>query len=143
MTSGAGPADRSSRPSLPRRAALRRLNVVVATLLVVAGIVAVPFWRPVDPGLGAPAGRRVGARHPGSRPRCAVWLARVIACSTRSSGARGSSSPCPTCRVALDSRIELIPAAAWDAAAAIEAGSDDWQAQLDGVEGDDRGGQGR
>src|SRR4029078_6787764 len=35
---------------------MRRLNVVVAVVLVVVGVVAFPGWRPTDPGTLAPTG---------------------------------------------------------------------------------------
>ena len=35
---------------------IRRMNVVVVGAVLVAGLVLLPVWRPVDAGLGAPAG---------------------------------------------------------------------------------------
>ena len=51
--------------------------------------------------------------------------------STRSRGARGSSSPCRTCRSPIDSRIEVFPAEVWDDYGAVTGGEVGWEAILD------------
>ena len=94
---------------------IRRLNLVVAGAHRRSSAIALlPVWRPIDPGLEAPVGRR--------RDRAAGITAALRehgrpgrpASSTRSRGARGSSSRCRTCRSPIDSRIELFPASVWD-----------------------------
>ncbi len=71
-----GAAARSTRPERTPR-----LNIAVVAILVLAGVALLPVWRPIDPGLDAPAGLVVDAgrsrrrrsleahrRAPGDRP---------------------------------------------------------------------------
>jgi len=109
---------------------MRRLNVVVAAIIVLAGVALLPVWRPIDPGLDAPQGV-VGIAPPGitgalrdiARPGDRVfdpqpwgsWFEFAL----------------PDLPVAVDSRIELFPAAVWDGYQAVIDGADGWQAQLE------------
>ena len=106
---------------------IRRLNVVVAGALVVAGIALLPVWRPTRSG-AAGARRRRRQRPPG------------ITAALRDLARPGDRlfNPQPwgswfefTCRdlpVAIDSRIEVFPAEVWDTYERVVAGVDGWQA---------------
>jgi hypothetical protein len=108
---------------------LRRLNFVIALLIVVSGIALLPLWRAQDPGLrapvgvvgNAPAGITAALRdlvRPGDRlfaPQpWGSWFEFAI----------------PDASVFIDSRIELFPADVWDDYDAITNGSPDWRAKL-------------
>lgn len=109
---------------------IRRLNVVVAGLIVVACVALLPLWRPLDPGLGTPVGV-VGNAPPG------------ITAAVRDLAAPGDRLfqpqpwgswfewTLPDLPVALDSRIELFPPEVWEQVERVEAGVDGWQEQLD------------
>jgi hypothetical protein len=108
---------------------LRRLNAVIAGAIVLAGVAALPAWRPVDAGLNAPAGVLASAP-PGitgelrdlARPGDRLLNAQVW----------GSwfEFALPNVPVAIDSRIELFPTATWDAYDVILGGGPQWEAQL-------------
>jgi hypothetical protein len=127
---------------------IRRLNLVVAGGLVLAGVVLLPVWRPLDPGTqtpvavlaDAPSGITAALREastPGDRifnPQ--VWGSWFV-------------YALPDRLVAIDSRIEFFPAEVWDDYEQVLAGVDGWQATLEGwdpdlvvVEGDDGAGLG-
>ena len=108
---------------------IRRTNATIATLLVLAGIVLLPVWRPTDPNLAAPTGvlsqapaeitgelRRLA--QPGDRlfnpQRWGSWFEFAL----------------PELPVAIDSRIELFPPETWDEYVRIESGSPGWEATL-------------
>jgi hypothetical protein len=109
---------------------MRRLNLVLAGAMVVAGVALLPVWRPIDPDLGTPAGV-VGLAPPG------------ITATLRDIGRPGDhvldpqpwgswfEFELPDLLVAVDSRIEIFPASVWDAYTAVADGVDGWQAQLD------------
>jgi hypothetical protein len=109
---------------------MRRLNAIVAGAIVLAGLVALPVWRPIDPGTGAPQGVLANApsgvtaavrdvARPGDRllnPQVwGSWFEFAV----------------PDLPVAIDSRIELFPPELWDAYDAVLAGRGDWERQLD------------
>ena len=116
------PRPRASRRRTHRRRRLtRRLNGFVAGVFLLAGIAALPVWRPVDPGTGAPVGVlrdappgvttavraqvRPGARLFNPQP-WGSWFEFAV----------------PDLLVAIDSRIELFPAQVWDDYAAVVGG---------------------
>ena len=116
---GARPISQGSRP----------FNGVVASLVVVTGIVLLPFWRPVDPKTGvpvavltdAPSGITDALRstiRPSDRilnpQRWGSWFEYAI----------------PGAQVAVDSRIELFSAQRWDAYEAVVVGLEGWQETL-------------
>ncbi len=109
---------------------MRRLNVVVAGALLLAGIAALPVWRPIDPGTGVPAGvltdappkltaelRTVGTAgdHVFNPQRWGSWFEYAI----------------PDRLVAVDSRIELFPPEIWRDYEQVAAGLAGWQTKLD------------
>jgi len=107
----------------------------VAALLVVVGLVALPAWRPVDPGLGTPAGLVTHApsgitaalrelSEPGDRvfnpQRWGSWFEYAL----------------PEVLVAIDSRIEFFPAQVWRDYEAVLAGTEGWAERLQAWEVD-------
>jgi hypothetical protein len=109
---------------------LRRVNLVIAGVIIAIGIALLPVWRPIDPGLQAPLGV-VGLAPPGitgalrdlARPGDRVFNPQPW----------GSwfEFALPDLPVAADSRIEIYPTGAWDAYSAVVDGVDGWQAQLE------------
>ena len=103
----------------------RRLNALVGAILIAAGILLIPAWRPVDAGTGAPV--RVLTDAPSGITRALraiaqqgdrVWNPQVW----------GSwlEFAVPDPLYALDSRIEVIPAGTWADAALVAAGAPGW-----------------
>ena len=109
---------------------IRRLNVVVAGALVVAGIALLPLWRPLDPGLQAPSGV-VGNAPPGITAALRDLVRpgdRLFNPQPWGSWFEFSFRDVP---VAIDSRIEVFPVEVWDTYERVVAGVDGWQRQLD------------
>jgi len=123
-----GPAE-TARPEVLGSPLMRRLNVVVAGAIVVAGIALLPIWRPIDPDLDAPVGV-VGMAPPG----ITTALRETALASDRLFNPQPWGSwfefALPDLPVAIDSRIELFPAATWDAYENVVAGGDGWAKQL-------------
>ncbi len=108
---------------------MRRLNAAIAVILVLVAIAALPVWRPLDPKLGTPAGV-VGTAPPG----ITAALRDLVRPGDRLLAPQPWGSwfefALPDATVAVDSRIELIPAAAWDGADAIASGAPGWENTL-------------
>ena len=107
----------------------RRVNAAVAIGLVVAVVALLPVWRPLDSRTGVPAAVLTDAPpgiteatralvRPGDRilnpQRWGSWLEFAV----------------PEVSVAVDSRIEFIPAEVWAAYEGVFAGVDGWREQL-------------
>jgi hypothetical protein len=116
-------------PGRPEPQAMRRLNALVAALLVVVGIVLIPWWRSIDPGTGAPDGVLANApsgvttalrEH--ARPNDRLLNPQVW----------GSwfEFALPNLPVAVDSRVELFPSEVWEAYDAVVRGDPGWEQQL-------------
>jgi hypothetical protein len=109
---------------------IRRLNLVVVGAIVIAGLVLLPAWRPLDPDLGAPTGV-VGHAPPG----ITVTLRDLVRPGDRVFNPQPWGSwfefALPQASVAIDSRIEVFPVAVWDAYERINDGEDGWERQLD------------
>lgn len=107
----------------------RRLNLVVAAAIVLAGIALLPVWRPTDRRIEAPAGT-VGDAPPG----ITVELRELAKPGDRLFNSQEWGSwfefALPDLLVAIDSRIELFPVAVWDGYERILAGGDGWSALL-------------
>jgi hypothetical protein len=101
----------------------------VVGAIVVAGIVLLPVWRPIEPGLDAPSGV-VGTAPPG--------ITLALRATARPTDRLFNPQPwgswfefaLPDLPVAIDSRIELFPPATWDTYENIVAGGDGWVDQL-------------
>jgi hypothetical protein len=109
---------------------LRRLNAVLAALVIVAAVALLPIWRPIDTGLQAPAGLLASA--PSGVTRALRALAtpadRLFAPQPLGSWFEFALPATP---LFIDSRIELFPVAVWDDYDAIAGGVDGWQRALD------------
>jgi hypothetical protein len=108
---------------------MRKLNVVVAGLLVVVAVALLPVWRPLDPGLQAPSGVV------GFAPSGITAKLREIArpddrlFNPQEFGAWFEFA-LPDLPVALDSRIEVFPPEVWDDYQGVTDGVDGWQERL-------------
>lgn len=127
---GAPPRPESPhRPERRESRSMRRLNAVVAGLIVLVGLLILPLWRPVDPRTGAPRGVLLNAppgltaavratAQPGDRllnPQVwGSWFEFAV----------------PDVLVAVDSRVELVPPAVWDAYDGVVRGDPGWEEQL-------------
>jgi hypothetical protein len=91
---------------------MRRLNVLVAALVVLVSIALLPAWRPVDPRTGAPNGLLADAP-----PGLTAALRDVVAPGDRVLHPQRWGSwfefAVPTALYTVDSRIELFPADVW------------------------------
>jgi hypothetical protein len=112
--------------STPR---LRRLNAVVAVLIILVGVSALPVWRPADTGLETPAGVIIDAP---SGVTASVRSAARPGDRLFNSQSWGSwfEFAIPSLPVAVDSRIEMIPAEVWDAYETVISGGEGWQTIL-------------
>ncbi|HJW23030.1 MAG TPA: hypothetical protein VJ506_11435 [Candidatus Limnocylindrales bacterium] len=124
------PADASATPAERRPPPLlRRLNLAIAAILVLAGVALLPTWRPVG-AAGVPlatisyAPQSLGAAlttiQPRTGPTGSPGASRVWNPQTWGSWLEFAA---PADRYALDSRIELFPGSIWDDAATISAGN--------------------
>ncbi len=117
-------ADAPSRIDRPRR-----LNLVVVGMIVLACVVLLPIWRPIDPGTGAPTGL-VGDAPSGITTALRSMLHpgdRVLNPQPWGSWFEFAQ---PDALEALDSRIELFPAEVWDQSDTIRHGGPGWEDQL-------------
>ncbi len=109
---------------------IRRLNLAVVAALIVVGIALLPAWRPLDPGLAAPAG--VVGHAPSGITAALRDLARP---DDRLFNPQPWGSwfefALPGLPVAIDSRIEVFPVEVWAAYTRVVDGEDGWEEQLD------------
>jgi hypothetical protein len=107
-----------------------RLNTIVVGALVLACVVLLPLWRPVDPAIGAPAGV-VGHAPSG----ITAQLRNLARPSDRLFNPQQWGSwfefALPALPVAIDARIELFPTRTWDEYEAVVAGANGWQGILE------------
>jgi hypothetical protein len=105
------------------------LNAVVAGLVVVALVVLLPLWRPVDSRTGVPAAVLTDA--PPGITDAVRELAKpgdkILNPQVWGSWLEFAQ---PTALVAVDSRIEFIPADVWSAYEGVLAGVEGWQERL-------------
>ena len=118
--------NRPRRPDPPR---VRRLNLVLAGAIVLAGVALLPPWRPVDRALGAPAGV-VGNAPPGITAELRAMARPTDRLLNPQPWGSWFEFALPELPVAIDSRIELFPPAVWDAYERIVGGGDGWASQL-------------
>ncbi len=108
---------------------IRRLNVVLAGMIVLICVALLPVWRPLEPGLETPlafvgeappgiTGELRAIKRPGDRvfnPQpWGSWFEYAL----------------PDLPVVLDSRIELFKPAVWDAYQQVTDGHEGWADQL-------------
>jgi hypothetical protein len=112
-------------------ATMRRLNTVVAGVLVFAAAGLLPVWRPQEPGLDAPLGV-VGTAPPG----VTLELRKLATADDRLFAPQPWGSwfefALPQTAVFIDSRIELFPVSVWDDYDTIVDGGEGSQQILDG-----------
>ncbi|HKG56011.1 MAG TPA: hypothetical protein VKA85_02075 [Candidatus Limnocylindrales bacterium] len=124
-------AEDAGRAVVERTERPRRLNLAIAGALVLVAVALLPAWRPLDAGLGAPAGV-VGNAPPG--------ITAAVRSLARADDRLFNPQPwgswfefaMPSLPVAIDSRIEVFPASVWDEYEAVTSGVTGWQATLDG-----------
>jgi hypothetical protein len=110
---------------------MRRLNLLVAGAIVVAGIALLPLWRPIEPGLDAPQGV-VGIAPPGITAALRAHARPGDRLFDPQAWGSWFEFALPDLPVAIDSRIELFPPTVWTTYENIVAGGESWEAQLDG-----------
>jgi hypothetical protein len=124
-----GPADAPARERLANPPLMRRLNAGIAAAIVVAGIVLVPFWRPIDPKLNAPTDV-VGWAPPGITATIRALAVPGDRLLNPQEWGSWFEFALPDVLVGMDSRIEMYPPQAWDDYDKVLSGRDGWQAQL-------------
>lgn len=110
---------------------IRRLNLVLVTAIVAAGVALLPVWRPLDPDLRAPSGV-VGLAPPGITTAVRDLAHPGDRLFNPQSWGSWFEFAIPTLPVAIDARIEVFPVAVWDAYSRVTDGGDGWERQLDG-----------
>lgn len=124
------PVARSPTPTDVSRPVLGRLNAAVVGAVAVGGVLAVPWWRPIDPGLQAPAGL-LGQAPSG----ITAALRELVRDGDRIFAPQPWGSwlefALPQATVAVDSRIELFPDGVWAAHDRILSGGEGWLEALD------------
>jgi hypothetical protein len=105
------------------------INVVLAIVIAAACLVLVPFWRPIDPGTGAPTGL-VGDAPSGITSA----LQRLVRPGDHVLNPQPWGSwfefAVPGALYTLDSRIELFPPSVWDDYDTVWKGTAGWQDAL-------------
>ena len=108
---------------------MKRLNVVVAGALILAGIALLPLWRPMEPATGAPVAVLTDAP-----PGVTAALRDLTVPGERVFNPQAWGSwfefAVPEVKVALDSRIEFFPVDVWDAYEAVVSGREGWESRL-------------
>ena len=109
---------------------MRRLNVLVVGILVVAIVALFPAWRSTDPGTLAPTGLLTDAPS-----TITGFLRDEVESGDRILNPQPWGSwfeyALPDALVAIDSRIELFPPKVWDDYEAVMAGIDGWEERLE------------
>jgi hypothetical protein len=109
---------------------IRRLNAGTAVAVAVVAVLLLPIWRPLDPGTRAPAGLLTDAPS-----GVTSSLRDTVAAGDRVFNPQRWGSwfeyASPTALVAVDSRVELVPADVWSRYERIRSGATGWQTDLD------------
>lgn len=120
---------RAQAPPASESSMSRRLNLTVVAAVALAGVVALPVWRPVDRSTGAPANVLRDAP-----PGISAALHALAGPGARLLNPQPWGSwfefAEPGVQVAVDARIELFPADVWGAYSDVLAGRGDWSAVL-------------
>lgn len=111
-------------PTAARTLRPNRLNAAVVAAIGFVMVMLLPAWRPIEPGLNAPAGV-VGNAPPGITNELRAQAGTVPAARIWAPQAWGSwfEFALPESTVATDSRIELFPESVWRMYDRIESGS--------------------
>jgi hypothetical protein len=117
----------SPEPSTPP--VMRRLNAIVVGVLLLAGVLLLPVWRPTDHATGVPAAVLTDAP---------LGLTAALRAVVQPGDHVFNPQPwgswfefaVPNAKVALDSRIEFFPAHVWDDYEAVMAGGAGWEDRL-------------
>jgi hypothetical protein len=126
-------ADRTA-PEVPATARAERrspLNVVVAVVIAAASLVLIPFWRPVDPGTGAPTGL-VGDAPSGITAALKTIVRPGDHLLNPQPWGSWFELAVPDALVTIDSRIELFPTEVWDDYDRVWKGTEGWRDVLAG-----------
>jgi len=108
----------------------RRPNLAIAVALVLAAVALLPVWRPVDPGLGAPAGV-VGSAPSGITATLRTMATPQDRLLNPQPWGSWFEFALPGVPVAIDSRIELFPRSVWDDYEIVSSAGADWLGILD------------
>ncbi len=108
----------------------RPLNAVVAALVVVASVVLLPFWRPIDQRTRVPAAVLTDAPPGITDALRGLDTPSALILNPQRWGSWIEFS-FPSAKVAVDSRIEFFPADVWADYEQVYAGVDGWQERLD------------
>jgi hypothetical protein len=109
---------------------IRTVNALLVGVIVLVVVVALPVWRPVDPGLQAPTGL-LGQAPSGITAALRDVVRpgdRLFAPQVWGSWFEYTFREAP---IGFDSRIELFPEAAWTAMDLVYDGGEGWERQLD------------
>jgi hypothetical protein len=109
---------------------IRRLNTVIAGIIVLAGVGLLPLWRPLERGLDAPAGV-VGTAPPGVTAALRDLATPADRLFAPQPWGSWFEFALPAVPVFIDSRIELFPTAVWDDYDAIVNGDARWSDAVD------------
>jgi hypothetical protein len=109
---------------------IQRMNIVVAGAIVAVGLVVLPLWRPIDPGLMAPVGI-VGNAPSGITGALRETLRPGDRLFNPQAWGSWFVFALPTTPIAIDSRIELFPVEVWEDYERVLAGGDGWATLLD------------
>jgi hypothetical protein len=108
----------------------RRPNLAIAVALVVAAVALLPVWRPVDPGLGVPAGV-VGSAPSGITAALRTTATAEDRLFNPQPWGSWFEFALPHLPVAIDSRIEVFPGHVWNDYEAVSSAGAGWLAILD------------
>jgi len=114
----------------PLAAIAARLNVAIVVAIVIVGVVLLPVWRPMDPGLQAPSGV-VGNAPPGITGALREQANDGDRLFNPQPWGSWFEFSFPKVLVALDSRIEVFPPQVWDDYETVTQGRDGWQQILE------------
>jgi hypothetical protein len=103
-----------------------RLNRVVAAAIAVACLVLIPFWRPVDPGTGAPTGL-IGDAPPGITTALRSMVRPGDHVLNPQPWGSWFELAVPDALQTIDSRIEIFPADVWHDYNRVWSGGDGWE----------------
>jgi hypothetical protein len=108
----------------------RRPNLAIAVALAAAAVALLPAWRPIDHGLGAPAGV-VGSAPSGLTATLRIMVSADDRLLNPQPWGSWFEFALPRLPVAIDSRIEVFPRSVWDDYETVSSAGAGWLAILD------------